>query len=535
MSQRNVVDELANEIQLMRDYAHPNIVGYLGAEVDEVRGVVNIFQEWVPGGSLAHLLKRFGAFNEHVVANYTRQILSGLHFLHGNGIIHRDIKGGNVLVDEAGSVKLADFGASTKVNAFDRTQETISFKGTPYFMAPEVLGQSKYGRKGDIWAVGCTMIQMLTAQPPWKDHNLTGLVQLHILMMDWKGPPSYPSHEVSVECNTCIESCFSKDEGDRPSAQELLQCSFLQEHDSLEDSGRIMQSFEKKRLSALSEESVEGEGSDLLEDSGVAQMADLRAQIARLAQSTETLHLQPTGAGNASDTSPRSDDTMGAVQRQIERRKLVKAAVDKSRQRERGADTDSSSPSAGPLSLQTDNNGAQQRPTFSRNISASSSGSTPTSSDGTPRSVNPFARGAGTKKIGVNVKRSPRTVPRIDDRLAAVPAVSARGSQEITPRLGVDIIRKSRNARASQDMSSARDSEGLTPGEEPASPHPGAVEQLVAPVSSTRIGSHGEEIWTCLACQTENTEPGYCIHCSIVRGSTGKKGLSANVVKRAVS
>ena len=331
--QRNVVDELANEIQLMRDYIHPNIVGYLGAEVDEQQGVVNIFQEWVPGGSLAHLLKRFGAFNEHVVANYTRQILSGLHFLHTNGIIHRDIKGGNVLVDESGSVKLADFGASTKVNAFDRTQETISFKGTPYFMAPEVLGQSKYGRKGDIWAVGCTMIQMLTAQPPWKDRNLTGLVQLHILMMDWKGPPTYPSHEVSSECNVCIESCFAKDEIDRPTAHDLLQSPFLRQHDNLEDSGRMIQSFEKKRLSALGEEDVEAENSDLLEDSGISQMADLRAQIARLAHSTETLHPKQaqhiSAANTTASMNPRSEDTIGNVQRQIERRKLVKAAVER--------------------------------------------------------------------------------------------------------------------------------------------------------------------------------------------------------------
>ncbi len=530
--QRNVVDELANEIQLMRDYAHPNIVGYLGAAVDEKRGVVNIFQEWVPGGSLAHLLKRFGAFNEHVVANYTRQILSGLHFLHANGIIHRDIKGGNVLVDESGSVKLADFGASTKVNAFDRTQETTSFKGTPYFMAPEVLGQSKYGRKGDIWAVGCTMIQMLTAQPPWKDRNLTGLVQLHILMMDWKGPPVYPSHEVSPECNACIERCFSKDESDRPSANELLQCPFLLEQDNLEDSGRIVQSFERKRLSALSEEGEETEGADLLEDSGVTQMADLRAQIARLASSTETLHPSqalPTAADNTAEASPRHDDTMGHVQRQIERRKLVKAAVEKSRQRGHEVDSDVPSP-VGPLRLDTDNGHTQQRPPSSRNTSVSSSGGTPPSSDGTTRSANPFARGAGTKKIGANVKRSPQNAPRVVDRLAApaptpASATSTKDPQGSIPRLGADIIRKSRNARLSQDVSSARDSESLTPGFEPASPHPGFVP----------AASNDEYTWACLACHKENTEPGYCIHCSVVRGSTGKKGLSANVVKRTVS
>ena len=137
------------------------------------------------------------------------------------------------------SVKLADFGAPKVNPAFDRTQETSHFKGTPYFMAPEVLGQGKYGRKGDIWAVGCTMIQMLTGQPPWKDRNLSGLIQLHLLLSDWEGPPLYPSHKVSPECQECIEQCFAKDESKRPSAKQLLQCVFLSEADNLEDSGRI--------------------------------------------------------------------------------------------------------------------------------------------------------------------------------------------------------------------------------------------------------------------------------------------------------
>ena len=196
--QKHAVDALANEIGLMRAFSHPNIVAYLGVDIDEAAGVVNIFQEWVSGGSLAHLLSRFGPFKERAVVNYARQILAGLAFLHASGIIHRDIKGGNVLVDETGHVKLADFGASTRVNSLtEATVESLDIKGTPYFMAPEVLGRNKYGRKGDIWAVGCTVIQMLTAQPPWKDQQLAGLVQLHMLLERWQGPPTYPREQVS--------------------------------------------------------------------------------------------------------------------------------------------------------------------------------------------------------------------------------------------------------------------------------------------------------------------------------------------------
>ncbi len=146
----------------MRDCTHPQIVRYLGAAVEKDTGIVNIFQEWVPGGSLQSLVEKYGTpgLSIDVIASYTRQILLGLDFLHKRGIIHRDIKGGNVLVDQEGRLKLADFGASTKVGALDTTQKTSSLKGTPYFMAPEVLSESIYSRKGDIWAVGCTMLQV---------------------------------------------------------------------------------------------------------------------------------------------------------------------------------------------------------------------------------------------------------------------------------------------------------------------------------------------------------------------------------------
>jgi serine/threonine protein kinase len=103
---------LHQEILLMKDYKHVNIVCYIGAKVDVDMGLLYIFQELVPGGSIAQLLKKFGPFEPSIVRQYTRQILFGLHFLHQNGIIHRDIKGGNVLVDSnTGVVKLADFGA----------------------------------------------------------------------------------------------------------------------------------------------------------------------------------------------------------------------------------------------------------------------------------------------------------------------------------------------------------------------------------------------------------------------------------------
>jgi serine/threonine protein kinase len=517
------------------------------------------------------------------VANYTRQILSGLQFLHANGIIHRDIKGGNVLVDESGSVKLADFGASTRVNpAFDKTQETITFKGTPYFMAPEVLGHGKYGRKGDIWAVGCTIIQMLTGQPPWKDRNITGLVQLHILLSDMEGPPTYPSDKVTAECREFIVRCFAKDEKKRPAATELLTFPFLADQDNLEDSGSVVQSFEQKRVRAFSsdgswdgqskrpgsggddDDDDDGGENDPFEDSGVSQMADLRAQIARLAQSTENIHGDTFGPGpgpvsvrggaSSSSSSESNDGTMGAVQRQIEKRKLVKKAVDVSRRKERGEAT-SPPPSNEVLP-----------------------GSGSSSSSSLQARVNPFARGAGTQKIGSGNNRTPRGTTAADSvavpasRASTASSAGARAAAGTSDRSAATRITRIRTTRSQEagtfvvatnggggggggggNISSARDSESLTPGEEPESPQ---ISSLASPLpvrngngnggsnsssSSSRTppvatptgaDKYGKEVWVCLACTHRNMEPDYCIKCSVVRGSTGKKGVGTSVVKR---
>jgi serine/threonine protein kinase len=100
---------------------------------------VYIFQEWVSGGSVQSMLEQFGPFQIGVIRAYTRQILLGLQYLHENGIVHRDIKGGNILVENSGSVKLADFGASSKVSCGDSTQVNTGLRGTPYFSPPYVI------------------------------------------------------------------------------------------------------------------------------------------------------------------------------------------------------------------------------------------------------------------------------------------------------------------------------------------------------------------------------------------------------------
>ena len=122
---------------------------------------LSIFLEHMPGGSIAELVSRFGKLDESVIRKYTREVLEGLIYLHDKGIIHRDIKGQNILVDNHGVCKLADFGASRHMQSAESAQN-MSFKGTPVFMSPEVILEQRYSKKSDIWSVGCTVLQMAT-------------------------------------------------------------------------------------------------------------------------------------------------------------------------------------------------------------------------------------------------------------------------------------------------------------------------------------------------------------------------------------
>ncbi|XP_006458093.1 hypothetical protein AGABI2DRAFT_64355, partial [Agaricus bisporus var. bisporus H97] len=230
---KSMLNALEREIELLKNLQHENIVQYLYSSVDDE--FLNIFLEYVPGGSVATLLRNYGAFEETLVKNFVRQILSGLSYLHERDIIHRDIKGANILVDNKGGVKISDFGISKKVNDSDSCtisrdldllatkMHRFSLQGSVFWMAPEVVKQSGHTLKADIWSVGCLVVEMLTGEHPWAQ-----LTQMQaIFKIGSSARPSMPS-DISSEAVDFLETTFILDQNARPSAPELSQHPFAQ-------------------------------------------------------------------------------------------------------------------------------------------------------------------------------------------------------------------------------------------------------------------------------------------------------------------
>ncbi|WOH14371.1 hypothetical protein DCAR_0933890 [Daucus carota subsp. sativus] len=216
------IKELEEEVKLLKNLSHPNIVRYLGTVKEEE--TLNILLEFVSGGSISSLLGKFGSFPEAVVRMYTKQLLLGLDYLHKNGIMHRDIKGANILVDNRGCIKLADFGASKKVVELATITGAKSMKGTPYWMAPEVILQTGHSFSADIWSVGCTIIEMATGKPPWSEQYQEVAALFHI--GSTKSHPPIPDH-LSAEAKDFLLQCLQKEPELRPTACDLLQHPFV--------------------------------------------------------------------------------------------------------------------------------------------------------------------------------------------------------------------------------------------------------------------------------------------------------------------
>ena len=200
------------EIDLLKNLDHPNIVKYRGFVKSSES--LNIILEYCENGSLHSISKNFGKFPENLVGIYMSQVLHGLLYLHEQGVIHRDIKGANILTTKQGLVKLADFGVATRTTTFHES----SVVGTPYWMAPEVIELSGATTASDIWSLGCTVIELLDGKPPY--HKLQPMHALFRIVND--DHPPLPEGASPIVRDFLMQ-CFQKDPNLRVSARKLLK------------------------------------------------------------------------------------------------------------------------------------------------------------------------------------------------------------------------------------------------------------------------------------------------------------------------
>ncbi|KAI4189385.1 MAG: hypothetical protein L6R41_001493 [Letrouitia leprolyta] len=211
------------EIDLLKNLDHPNIVKYHGfvKSTESLNIILEYFYSVASGkrlycenGSLHSISKNFGKFPENLVGLYMSQVLHGLLYLHEQGVIHRDIKGANILTTKQGLVKLADFGVATRTT----TLHESSVVGTPYWMAPEVIELSGATTASDIWSLGCTVIELLDGKPPY--HKLQPMHALFRIVND--DHPPLPEGASPVVRDFLMQ-CFQKDPNLRVSARKLLK------------------------------------------------------------------------------------------------------------------------------------------------------------------------------------------------------------------------------------------------------------------------------------------------------------------------
>eukprot|EP00697_Spironema_sp_BW2_P000819 gnl/Spiro4/1109_TR583_c0_g1_i1.p2 gnl/Spiro4/1109_TR583_c0_g1~~gnl/Spiro4/1109_TR583_c0_g1_i1.p2 ORF type:complete len:530 (+),score=169.64 gnl/Spiro4/1109_TR583_c0_g1_i1:132-1721(+) len=218
-----------HEVNLLKSLNHENIIRYLGTS--STCDTLSIYLEYAPYGSIKSLIASYGFLSEAVTKSFTRQLLLGLHYLHSNGIAHRDVKAANVLIvaqptaTSQGRVKLADFGASKQLDNILEVQVNsgmLSWKGTPYWMAPEVIKQVGYGRKSDVWSVGCTVVEMLTGDHAWQHVHFNNTLAAIFHIANREDSMPYVPESLSEEGQDFLRCCFRRNPKARPAVCELL-------------------------------------------------------------------------------------------------------------------------------------------------------------------------------------------------------------------------------------------------------------------------------------------------------------------------
>jgi serine/threonine-protein kinase OSR1/STK39 len=228
------LDEIVREAQTMRHLHHPNLLTLHCSFVYKEH--LWMVMPYISGGSVLNIMRSEykDGLDEPTIATIMKPVLQALEYLHKHGIIHRDIKAGNILVEDDGKVLLGDFGVAAPLERGgswgNRYQSRSTFVGTPCWMAPEVMEQSGYDYHADIWSFGITLLELAHGHAPF-----ARLPPMKVLLMTLQNPPptledsNTPDHKkhFSKHMRELVAKCLQKDPTQRPSASQLLEHRFF--------------------------------------------------------------------------------------------------------------------------------------------------------------------------------------------------------------------------------------------------------------------------------------------------------------------
>jgi len=264
----NDLDEILNEIKIMKQCRSPYIISYYGSYFKDSE--LWIVMEFCGAGSVSDLMRITDkTMNEEQISVILKDALKGLLYLHSKRKIHRDIKAGNILLNNKGEGKLADFGVSGQLSDTMAKRQTVI--GTPFWMAPEVIQEVGYDVKADLWSLGITGIEMAEGKPPYSNiHPMRA-----IFMIPSRPPPKLTEPDKwSKELNDFTAQCLIKNPEQRPTAADLLKHPFITKAKNasvlvsiIEEANEIIKKIGREEAMGLlgqsdSEAEEEGEGSN---------------------------------------------------------------------------------------------------------------------------------------------------------------------------------------------------------------------------------------------------------------------------------